>query len=160
MNPHRTPGTASDPSTSQPATPVVVLFNRTERFIEGPRSLGSARFWGPGTTEIPEDVWANLEKDFDAYASRSSASERRKPVRKLVHPVKALIDEGYIEVRKGSAKLRPAPTEAELAALSDKQLETMQHQKDLEASWTEGVAAEIYRRASQKKGGRRGGRDN
>lgn len=136
----------------------MILFNRTERIIEGPRSLGAARFWGPGTTEISDDAWKGLEQEFESYAGRSSSAERRKPRRALVHPVKALIDEGLIEVRKGNAKLRPPPTAEELAGLSDKQLETMQAQKDLEASWTEGVAAEIYRRASQKKAGRRGGR--
>lgn len=117
----------------------MILHNTTKRLIEGPKLLGASRRWAPGKTEIDDKLWAQVEALMAQY-----------PTDKGKHLVQHLIDGGDIAIDKSGKKLPPPPTDEQLDALSEPELEKMAQRNDLPVTHAAPVVRALGRRAGRK----------
>jgi hypothetical protein len=124
----------------------VILHNKSQRLIEGPRALGASRLWSPGKTPLTAEEWSKCEGAIASY-----------PPEKGKHLLQHLLDEGDIEIDKSAKELPPPPTAEQFEAMTDKEVEKLAGRTDLPVTWAEPIVKELGRRekaAAEKSSGK------
>lgn len=122
----------------------MILHNTSSRLIVGPKSLGASAMWPPGKIEIEDELWKQAEAEIAQVKTRPG-----KPPFK--HPLKPLFEDGTLKADKSGKALPPPPTEAQLAAMTDDQVEALAKRGDLPVTHAEPIVSELGRRESKNR---------